>query len=201
MNPKKQNSKNISVGQNLSPLNSAFSELKRAKDPMIWLHYAGSFFIASDVIKKEIEYSYKKLDECEGQDKSLAFICMKKIGMTQPALFCLTFALELAIKAVLVKQGYLKDLKSGEQLPFANHSLVQLAQKVNCLELSPNEKDILEKSSQMILSGKYPVGKCPVDSKIAAIQLGELDYYFNNLAPIYYRLMILFEYNISKETK
>jgi hypothetical protein len=114
---------------------------------------------------------------------------LKRLHTQIPAEFCLAFSLELAIKAALVAQGELEKMTSGEKLPFPDHSLHRLAQRVDGLETSPEEERALRWASEAIVRGKYPVPKKPCDDKNGVSVVRSFSALFRDVEPLYKRLM------------
>jgi len=143
------------------------SELDVAKVPAHWAQMAQSFFLAAQVLNDEQRKAHRQWLDNVGQPADLDAY---KRSLTMPAaFFCLAFSLELALKAALVKQGALDNLGSGQALPFSSHNLYRLAQDVDGLYLDADHKECLEWASEIIASGKYPVGKKPRDDTVSHV--------------------------------
>jgi len=94
-----------------------------------------------------------------------------------PALFCLAFALELALKAVHLRLG----------MRHAGHDCLRLARALPRFSLTINEEDALSFASFMIADGKYVSPKTP-DSACLPFDYPEFRDFRAFAEPIYFRL-------------
>jgi hypothetical protein len=176
---------------NLSAMRSAFpdwpDELVVAKSPSNWMTMAQSFFLAADVLYQEQLSGSVDFHKNVGQPFDPEH--WKRLQTAPAQFFCMSFALELAVKAALVAQCYLSKLESGDRLPFSVHNLVALASQVDGITLSPDEMECLERSAELISNGKYPVGLRP-DENISGVPVSiSFGDYARVVAPLYQRFM------------
>jgi len=162
------------------------SELDVAKVSSNWAVQAQEYFCAAQVLSEEFKSAQKRFRANVGKEVDVRDLIRQQT--TQPTEFCLAFALEIAIKAVLVHQGKLDELVSGEALPF-NHKLLDQARQIDGLVISEEERDILLWASEAVLSGKYPVSKKPSDSKNGVPAVGSPSDRMNEVQPLYRKLM------------
>lgn len=175
----------------LSDVRSVFpdwpGELEVARNAGNWARMAQSFFLAAEVLHQEQLSGSVSFHKNVGQPLDAA--AWKRL-QTEPAqFFCLSFSLELAVKAALVAQGHLSELGSGDSLPFSTHNLVTLACQVEGITLTPIQTECLERAADLISNGKYPVGLRPdesVSGVAVSITFGD---YVSVAAPLYTRFM------------
>lgn len=165
------------------------SELDIAKQSARWAMMAQSFYCASVVLNDEMEKAHRQMHiEMENQI-SIDLARREEVGV--PALFCLAFSLEMAIKAALIHQGAIVELQTGQKLPFSSHSLSELAKKIKGLNLLPVEEECLERAANIIADGKYPVRKKPCDAKNGLPGYPNYQNFLRTAEPLYERLMDL----------
>lgn len=162
------------------------SELDMAKMASNWAMQAQAYFCAAQVLNEESKSTNQRFHS--NVEKPIDEKDLIRQQTTLPAEFCLAFALELVIKAVLVHQGKLEELASGEALPF-NHKLLDQALKINDLEITDKERETLLWASDAVISGKYPVSKKPSDNKNGVPVARSLSDRINEVQPTYKKLM------------
>lgn len=165
------------------------SELEVAKQSSNWASMAQSFYCASIILNDERENA-QRLMNSETVNQINEDIVMR-IQVEAPAIFCLAFSLELAIKAVLIKQGAITDLETGQKLPFSSHLINDLAKQIAGLDFLPNEEQCLELAASIIANGKYPVGKAPCELKNGVKLYPNYKDFRKMAEPLYIRLMNL----------
>ncbi len=165
------------------------SEMDVAKSYGNWAARANSFISAAFVLDDEARKASEARHSKAGV--KLEHHEMMRLRTAIPAEFCLAFSLELAIKAARVRQGDIDELKAGEKLPFGTHSLVGHAQKVNGLDLSPDETELLELFSTITTHGKYPTKREPSDNESGVVTSRSFAELAHKAKPLYDRLMRL----------
>jgi hypothetical protein len=177
--------------QDLNEIRKAFpnwpSELEVAKAGSNWLLMAQAFFCAAVVLDEESTSSHQAMRAEDGKPIQVDLL-MRQQTYT-PAVFCLAFSLELAVKGALVEQGKLEGMADGEQLPFARHSVCEMARGVEGFTVDQETERVLNWASLVIRDGKYPVSKTPSDAKSGARVIRQLSDLLNEAKPVYHRLM------------
>ena len=158
---------------NLSEIRQIFpdwqSELDEAKQEGSWIRTAQSFHSAAIVLSEEQKAGQKAFNENVG--KPMDVLALMKTQIEIPMLFCYAFSLELALKAVLVKQGFIDALESGQSLPFKSHSLQVLAKDIQNFSIDEHGLQCLKEASMIIEAGKYPVGGRPKEDIEGALTI------------------------------
>lgn len=162
-------------------------ELDIAKSPSNWVMMAQSFYLAAEVLHQEEVSGSVNFHKNVGQPFDPE--SWKRLQTAPAQFFCMSFALELAVKAALVAQGRLSELGSGDKLPFAVHKLVELACQVDGITLSTIETECLERAADWISNGKYPVGLRPDQSVSGVPVSSDFVDYARVAAPLYRRFM------------
>lgn len=165
------------------------SELDIAKQSARWAMMAQSFYCASVVLNDEREKAHRQMHMETGNQISIDLARREEVGV--PAIFCLAFSLELAIKAALIQQGAIAELETGQKLPFSSHSLCELAKTIKGLNLVPIEEECLERAAIIIADGKYPVRKKPCGAKNGLPGYPNYHNFLCTAEPLYERLMNL----------
>ncbi len=178
------------INMDLENIRKAFpdwpSELDVAKASGNWASQAQQYFCAAQVLSEESISAQERFRANVGKKININDLIRQQT--TNPTEFCLAFAIELTIKAILVAQGKLEELVSGEALPF-NHKLLDLARQIDGLDISEEEQEILLWSSEAVFNGKYPVSKRPSDSKNGVPISSLLREQVNKVEPLYRKLM------------
>jgi hypothetical protein len=164
------------------------SELDTAKQPTEWVRRARTFMNAAVVLHDEQAEAYSQVFQqaaIQTAEREL------RLDIQMPAVFCLCFAVELAVKAALVRQGALNELTSGELMPLANHKLGALAGDVAGLNLTEGEAATLGTAGEIVLRHKYPVGPKPSDSESGVPTTFMFESFLRVLEPLFERLLVL----------
>ena len=163
------------------------SELDAAKQVPSWIIRAQEFFFAGLVLDHEAQAAEQALRDGE---TPLSESTHLRMHVRLPALFCMAFSLELAVKAALVRQGDIDALAPGERLPFTSHGLLDLARRVRGLTLTAREEDCLRTAGDVIVSGKYPVPPVPRADRSGARVISDTSEFESDAAAIYGRLVV-----------
>jgi hypothetical protein len=178
------------MNMDLEKIRQAFpnwpSELDIAKSSGNWAAQAQQYFCAATVLSEESLSAQQRFHE--NLRKEIDINALIRQQTANPTEFCLAFAIELSIKAVLVTQGKLDELVSGEALPF-DHKLLNLAHQIDGLDISEEEQDTLLWASEAVLNGKYPVSKKPGDIKSGVPISRSLAERVDRVEPLYRKLM------------
>jgi hypothetical protein len=110
--------------------------------------------------------------------------------VSQPALFCMAFALELAAKAATIRRYQGKGIEHAKRLPFAGHCLADLCEQLPELLLSAEDKKLIVLAEQIVVSGKYPSDIKPRDDRPFP-DTPHLQFFMGAAVPIYLQLMRL----------
>jgi hypothetical protein len=179
----------IELGQIRKAFPNWPSELEVAKQSSNWAMMAQSFYCAAVVLNDEMKNVHRQMHSEPGMQVSVDLSRREQVGV--PAIFCLAFSLELAIKAALIHQGAISDLETRKKLPFSSHSIHDLAKQVEGLHLVPNEEQCLEQAASVIANGKYPAGVAPCELKNGVQFYPNYEDFMRTAAPLYERLMSL----------
>lgn len=139
------------------------SEYDEAKQASSWFTLAQEYYCAAFILEEEINKNDQLLHSKNG------IVITDEIAMRmhghEPAIFCFAFAIELLIKALFVKNVASNTILPNQTLNFANHKISDLVINIKNLILTKEEKDLILKIEEIVVSGKYPTSKKPSDSK------------------------------------
>lgn len=95
------------------------SELDVAKCESNWASMAQNFYSAASVLQEEMSVVRQRMHSSE--PLQLTEDILMRMNVSQPALFCMAFALELAAKAATIRrcQGYCRSVLSMSQRQFS----------------------------------------------------------------------------------
>jgi hypothetical protein len=158
------------------------SEQDVAKSSENWAMLAQAFFFAAIVLNEESNYAQKLLHTYEGVEISEDLIMRLQTDI--PSVFCLAFSLELAIKALLIHQRKLANIP-------ANHSLLELANKIENFKVDNSTEKVLQWASNIVVHGKYPVSNKPSDDKNGVHPGISFQDLILNVEPVYKRFIEL----------
>jgi hypothetical protein len=167
--------------QDMKQIRNAFSEwpseLEVAKEWGNWSTMACSFFCAAVVLDEELTSAGQAMYTEAGNQLRDDQLMRRQTYL--PAVFCLAFSLELAVK----KLGKLENI--------TNHSICEIARSIDGFAIDAKTKEVLNWASSVIRDGKYPAPKKPSDTKsggFVTVHFGEL---LDDVKPVYDRLMAL----------
>jgi hypothetical protein len=164
------------------------SELDIAKCEGNWASMAQNFFCAASVLQEEFVTVRERMHSRE--QLILSEDILKRIHLSQPAVFCISFALELAAKAATIRKIQGKGIEHEQRLPFAGHCLFNLCEQLPELNLSKDEWALIAEAEQMVVNGKYPSDIRPRDDRTIP-PAPDLRHFMDRAVPIYLRLVAL----------
>ena len=164
------------------------SELDVAKCESNWAVMAQNFYCAASVLQSEFDSVHRQMHS--GEPLQMAEDIFMKQHISQPALFCMAFALELAAKAATLRKTQGEGIKHAKRLPFAGHCLPELCEQLPELSLSSDDKKLLAHAAKIVVSGKYPSDIKPRNDK-APPSMPQLWLFMEGAVLIYLKLMRL----------
>ena len=164
------------------------SELDVAKCEANWASMAQNFYCAASVLQDELGIVRRRMHSREPIEMTEDILM--RTHVSQPALFCMAFALELAAKAATIRKCQGKGIEHAKRLPFAGHCLHELCDQWPELALSADDKKLLVQAEQIVVSGKYPSDIKPRDDKPFP-DTPQLRFFMEGAVPIYLQLMSL----------
>lgn len=164
------------------------SELDVAKCESNWAVMAQNFYCAASVLQSEFDSVHRQMHS--GEPLQMAEDIFMKQHISQPALFCMAFALELAAKAATLRKTQGEGIEHAKRLPFAGHCLPELCEQLPELSLSSDDKKLLAHAAKIVVSGKYPSDIKPRNDK-APPSMPQLWLFMEGAVPIYLKLMRL----------
>ena len=164
------------------------SELDVAKCESNWAVMAQNFYCAASVLQSEFDSVHRQMHS--GEPLQMAEDIFMKQHISQPALFCMAFALELAAKAATLRKTQGEGIEHAKRLPFAGHCLPELCKQLPELSLSSDDKKLLAHAAKIVVSGKYPSDIKPRNDK-APPSMPQLWLFMEGAVPIYLKLMRL----------
>jgi len=164
------------------------SELDVAKCETNWASMAQNFYCAASVLQGELGIVRRRMHS--GEPLEMTEDILMRTHVSQPALFCMAFALELAAKAATIRKCQGKGIEHAKRLPFAGHCLPELCEQLPELALSADDKELLVQAAQIVVSGKYPSDIKPRDDKPFP-DTPQLRFFMEGAVPIYLQLMRL----------
>ena len=164
------------------------SELDIAKCETNWASMAQNFFCAASVLQDESVTVRERMHS--GEPLEMIEYIFKRIHLSQPALFCIAFALELAAKAATIRKIQGKGIEHEQRLPFAGHCLFKLCEQLPELNLSKEEWALIAEAEQMVVNGKYPSDIKPRDDRTVQ-RTPDLRIFMDSAVPLYLRLVEL----------
>jgi hypothetical protein len=173
------------------------SEFDVAKNPIMWAELAQQYFCAAKVLNSESNKVRFIIHENNGSVLSNSDEC--KLSTLTPSIFCLSFSIELAIKALYIKQFASHTMKPNVDTDFSHHRISVLAAKLTHIELNKEEIELLKQIEGLVISGKYRVGKSSTDTKTTNV-LPNFDDLFDIIEPLYNKLMNLACQSSSSDT-
>ena len=180
------------MGVDLAAIRRVFpewpSELDIAKCEANWASMAQNFFCAASVLQDQFVAVRERMHS--GEPLEMSEDVLKRMYLSQPALFCIAFALELAAKAATIRKIQGKGIEHEQRLPFAGHCLFKLCEQLPELKLSKEEWALIVEAEQMVVNGKYPSDKKPRDDRTIQ-RTPDLRLFMDGAAPVYLRLVAL----------
>lgn len=164
------------------------SELDVAKCEANWASMAQNFYCAASVLQGELGIVHRRMHS--GEPLQITEDILMRTHVSQPALFCMAFALELAAKAATIRNCQGEGIEHAKRLPFAGHCLPELCEQLPELVLSADDKELLVQAAQIVVSGKYPSDIKPRDDKPFP-NTPQLRFFMEGAVPIYLQLMRL----------
>ena len=164
------------------------SELDVAKCESNWAVMAQNFYCAASVLQSEFDSVHRQMHS--GEPLQMAEDIFMKQHISQPALFCMAFALELAAKAATLRKTQGEGIEHAKRLPFAGHCLPELCEQLPELSLSSDDKKLLAHAAKIVVSGKYPSDIKPRNDKVPP-SMPQLWLFMEGAVPIYLKLMRL----------
>lgn len=164
------------------------SELDVAKCESNWAVMAQNFYCAASVLQSEFDSVHRQMHS--GEPLQMAEDIFMKQHISQPALFCMAFALELAAKAATLRKTQGEGIEHAKRLPFAGHCLPELCEQLPELTLSSDDKKLLAHAAKIVVSGKYPSDIKPRNDKVPP-SMPQLWLFMEGAVPIYLKLMRL----------
>ncbi len=164
------------------------SELDVAKCESNWAVMAQNFYSAASVLHEEMSVVRQRMHS--GESLILNEGILMRMHLSQPALFCMAFSLELAAKAATIRQCQGRGIEHAKRLPFAGHCLADLCEQLPELKLSADDKELLVLAEQIVVSGKYPTDIRPRDDRPFP-DSPQLRSFMEKAVPIYSQLMRL----------
>ena len=164
------------------------SELDIAMCEANWASMAQNFFCAASVLQDESAGIRRQMHS--GEPLEMTDDVLKRTHLSQPALFCIAFALELAAKAATIRKIQGKGIEHDQRLPFAGHCLFNLCKQLPELKLSEQERALIVEAEQMVVTGKYPSDIKPRDDR-AFPGTPDLRLFMDRAVPIYLRLIAI----------
>ena len=164
------------------------SELDVAKCESNLAVMAQNFYCAASVLQSEFDSVHRQMHT--GEPLQMAEDIFMKQHISQPALFCMAFAMELAAKAATLRKIQGEGIEHAKRLPFAGHCLPELCEQLPELSLSSDDKKLLVHAAKIVVSGKYPSDIKPRNDK-APPSMPQLWLFMEGAVPIYLKLMRL----------
>lgn len=164
------------------------SELDVAKCESNWAVMAQNFYCAASVLQSEFDSVHRQMHS--GEPLQMAEDIFMKQHISQPTLFCMAFALELAAKAATLRKTQGEGIEHAKRLPFAGHCLPELCEQLPELSLSSDDKKLLAHAAKIVVSGKYPSDIKPRNDKVPP-SMPQLWLFMEGAVPIYLKLMRL----------
>ena len=164
------------------------SELDVAKCESNWASMAQNFYCAASVLQEEMDIVCRQMHT--GAPLEMTEDILMRTHVSQPALFCMAFALELAAKAATIRKCQGEGIEHSKPLPFAGHCLAKLCEQLPELILSANDKQLIVQAEQIVVSGKYPSNIKPRDDKRFP-DMPQLRLFMKSAVPIYLQLIRL----------
>jgi len=171
--------------QDLKQLRNLFpgwpSELEVAQAWGNWSMMAHSFFCAAVVLDEESTSAGQAMYMEAGTHLRTDQLIRRQTYL--PAVFCLAFSLELAVKGALVKLGKLENI--------ATHSICDFAKTIDGFSIDAKTEKVLIWASKVIRNGKYPVPKKQSDTESGIPVTKHFGELLDDVKPVYDRLMAL----------
>ena len=164
------------------------SELDIAKCETNWASMAQNFFCAASVLQDESVAVRERMHS--GGHLEMTEEILKRMHLSQPALFCIAFALELAAKAATIRKLQGKGIEHEQRLPCAGHCLSKLCEQLPELNLSKEEWALIAEADQLVVNGKYPSDIKPRDDRTVQ-STPDLRTFMDRAVQIYLRLVKL----------
>lgn len=162
------------------------SELDIARCESNWAAMAQNFFCAASVLREEWATVRERMHS--GEPLEMTEDVLMRTHLSQPALFCMAFALELAAKAATIRKIQGKGIEHDQRLPFAGHCLINLCKQLPELKLSKEEWALIVGAEQIVVNGKYPSDIKPRDDRTSQ-HSPDLRLFMDGAVPIYLRLI------------
>lgn len=164
------------------------SELDIAKCESNWASMAQNFFCAASVLQEEFVTVRERMHS--GEQLIMSEDILNRTHLSQPALFCISFALELAAKAATIRKIQGKGIEHEQRLPFAGHCLFKICEQLPDLNLSKDEWALISEAELMVVNGKYPSDIKPRDDRTTQSS-PDLRHFMSRAVPLYLRLVAL----------
>lgn len=161
------------------------SELDVGRNADNWARLAQEFFCAAIVLNEEFTSVHNRMHSEEQiiMDDHVR----SRINTNAPMQYCLGMAIELATKAVLVRDDPEKWIPQGADVKFRRHKTVDFIIEIG-LKLSESQLLSIQALSDFVIEGKYPVGLQPSDA-VSAKSWGNYQSYYDDVRGVYYQLM------------